>query len=299
MPQFQSVQSYTSDLLDMFMEYKHNLSKIQSMLPRLVDYEKSDGEKAIAVSIGVLITERKAIKKAMDEIVQEVDLICQDPSDIRKIEDDSKIPSPEVWATRRPKIKNSNRSQGEVSEQKMIEGFQKLPFLSTTATSAVTGPEKKEPPEVSAPPPVDPNYEGYELEPWEQRVALQRSKHFFCGPAGPALGQPFCDTELIDTSNTEIFPALLELRMVQGIKRPILGYYKMQCDFGVVIERGNSNTEVVSKVEIPISEKNWIRVFLVSADIHEGVACVEIEMSRGQEYKLGSVDDQAGKLMAM
>ena len=289
-PQFQSVQSYTSDLLDMFMEYKHNLSKIQSMLPRLADYEKSDGEKAIAVSIGDLITERKAMKKAMNEIVQEVDLICRNPSDIRKIEDDSKIPSPEVWATRLPRIKNSNRSQGEVSEQKMIEGFQKLPFLSTTATAAVTGPEKKEPPEVSAPPPVDPNYIAKYLEPWEQTVALQRRKQFFCGPEGPALGQPFCDTDVFDTTYPKASPFLLELRMVQGMKRPILGYYKMQCDFGVVIERGNSNTEVISKVEIAFSSKNWIKSFLISADRYEGVACVEIEMSQGRKYKLGSVD---------
>lgn len=68
-------QRYTQDLLDMYMEYKAILARLQHVLANPADYQLATGRVVDPISIGVkqLLEERKAMKKAMSKIVQEIE----------------------------------------------------------------------------------------------------------------------------------------------------------------------------------------------------------------------------------
>jgi hypothetical protein len=72
--QYDGVQQYTSDLLDNYMEWKNNLSRIQDVLANPSNYKIAEGVTgAIDVSPRALVEERKKIKKKMNDIVTQVD----------------------------------------------------------------------------------------------------------------------------------------------------------------------------------------------------------------------------------
>ena len=72
-PQYQGVQAYTSDLLDMFMEYKNNIARLQAVLINPLGYVMSPVSNAIQISVASLVAERREMKREMGLIVKAVD----------------------------------------------------------------------------------------------------------------------------------------------------------------------------------------------------------------------------------
>jgi hypothetical protein len=73
-PRFQVAQAYTSDLVDMYMLYKNNLARVQSVLFDPTNYLAIDGVPlAVEVNLHALVTARKQMKEEMRKIVAEVD----------------------------------------------------------------------------------------------------------------------------------------------------------------------------------------------------------------------------------
>ncbi len=72
-PQYQGVQAYTSDLLDMFMEYKNNIARLQAVLTNPLGYVMSHVSNAITISVASIVEERKKMKKEMRTIVKVID----------------------------------------------------------------------------------------------------------------------------------------------------------------------------------------------------------------------------------
>jgi len=124
-PQYQNVQAYTYDLLDMYMGYKNNIARLQAVLRNPEDYVISSVPKAIPTTVAVLVDEQKQIKGQMGLIVKEIDTLsvvvlasisswqtvviadidgirCIHPEKIEEVEGNSQIKSPEAWATRLP-----------------------------------------------------------------------------------------------------------------------------------------------------------------------------------------------------
>ena len=60
-PSFTNYQQYISDLLDVFMEYKNNLSRIQAVLARPELYTISQATAPVDINAETLVAERKAI----------------------------------------------------------------------------------------------------------------------------------------------------------------------------------------------------------------------------------------------
>jgi len=72
-PQYVSVQAYTSDLLDMFMEYKNNIARLQAVLSNPLGYVASPVSNAIKITVASLVEERKKMKREMATIVKVID----------------------------------------------------------------------------------------------------------------------------------------------------------------------------------------------------------------------------------
>ena len=143
-PSFTNCQQYTSDLLDAFMEYKNNLSRIQAVLARPELYTISQATAPVSISVETLVAERKAIKTEMRKIVAEIDRLNMDPSDLPDVEAHSTIKSPEVWATRLPILKKE-AAENVFSPIKAAEVLSGFPFLEPASKATPQYPAQAAP----------------------------------------------------------------------------------------------------------------------------------------------------------
>lgn len=72
-PDFTDIAPYASNLLDMFMQYKCNLSLVQSILSRIDEYEKSEEQNAIPVTMPSLLNAKRKMKDEMRKISETFD----------------------------------------------------------------------------------------------------------------------------------------------------------------------------------------------------------------------------------
>jgi hypothetical protein len=66
---------YAGDLLDMYMEYKSNLARLQDVLSNPNAYKLAPVSDPIDIKVNGLVEERKNMKKAMKRIVHEIDIL--------------------------------------------------------------------------------------------------------------------------------------------------------------------------------------------------------------------------------
>ena len=66
---YEAVQSFTSDLLDTFLDYKTNLLLINDVIKQPSKYQPADHPKAVAVEIKDLVQARNDAKREMRNIV--------------------------------------------------------------------------------------------------------------------------------------------------------------------------------------------------------------------------------------
>jgi hypothetical protein len=72
-PHFDGAEMYTSDLLDMYMEYKFMIGRIQGILANPLEYVISPVTNAFSISIDELLQVRKDCKAQMKLITGEMD----------------------------------------------------------------------------------------------------------------------------------------------------------------------------------------------------------------------------------
>ncbi|CVL08477.1 uncharacterized protein FPRN_13219 [Fusarium proliferatum] len=123
-PDFSPIQQYTHDLLDNFMEFKSNLSRIQAVIANPLAYVPSRFNNAVNLNVESLVAERQAIKREMAKIVGIIDRllvshvilhvlpdrqadtpICRNSNPSGDITEE--LASPEVWAIRLPVLAES------------------------------------------------------------------------------------------------------------------------------------------------------------------------------------------------
>ena len=67
---YESVQGFTSDLLDTFLEYKTNLLCLNDAIAQPSKYDKVDRSDAMRLEIETLVEHRKEMKRKMKDIVR-------------------------------------------------------------------------------------------------------------------------------------------------------------------------------------------------------------------------------------
>ncbi|CAE6476528.1 unnamed protein product [Rhizoctonia solani] len=92
-----------SDLFDMYIGYKNNIRRIQSIINHPEGYSLGPAKDAVDITVKDLVTARNDMRLSMAGVVAEIDKWSKCPDDIQQSEDTiSKFTSPEVWATKLP-----------------------------------------------------------------------------------------------------------------------------------------------------------------------------------------------------
>ncbi|KIJ40811.1 hypothetical protein M422DRAFT_114490, partial [Sphaerobolus stellatus SS14] len=103
LPEYTLTQRYVSDLLDMYVGWKHTLAVIQDVLLHPADYTESRNASALEIGAASLVNTRKSVvKKMMNLVVDEIDKLDKNPESLAEIESSSEIESPEAFTTRLP-----------------------------------------------------------------------------------------------------------------------------------------------------------------------------------------------------
>ncbi|KAJ4171576.1 hypothetical protein NW754_013346 [Fusarium falciforme] len=183
LPQFETVQVYADDLLDMYMEYKSCVKQIQTILENPDAYLVRAVENAVGTGIGELIKARTSLKAQMKAISQTIDKLALRPEDIDEIEKQHPIEAPELWAARLPIRKDqANETPGQATGALSLFSFE-----SSDAEPAF----------------VSPDVEAYmsteeKAEVWSPYNRKTFSHMFFDKPIGKHTNGFFCDALEID-----------------------------------------------------------------------------------------------------
>ncbi|KAL3490367.1 hypothetical protein BJX62DRAFT_238178 [Aspergillus germanicus] len=116
--QYDTVHLYARELLDMYMAYKGHTKLVEDALAAPETYRESEAVDAVDISIQGLVTARKMIRTEMLNIVNVIDQLVKDHERAKAIEAKSRVPPPELWATRLP-VKVSNGLERAIPQ--MIE----------------------------------------------------------------------------------------------------------------------------------------------------------------------------------
>ncbi|KAK4184695.1 hypothetical protein QBC35DRAFT_505299 [Podospora australis] len=134
-PDFNKVQHITSDLLDDYMEWKNNLTRINAVMANPKAYKVSGYEdavdiniKAINLTIATLIAERKDAKAEMVKIANAIDNMNNNPGAIPGLLD---MKEPVLWACRLPiPIEDPDANAATVKPPNRKEVVAGFPFAS-------------------------------------------------------------------------------------------------------------------------------------------------------------------------
>ncbi|KAF3403584.1 hypothetical protein F1880_009552 [Penicillium rolfsii] len=99
---YDGVQTFTSDLLDMHMEYKTNVQLLTHAISHLDQYYQSQEKDAVAVNVASLVTERHKLKIEIAKLVKIIEELNEDPQKVINYNQSLQIEPPEVWRTRLP-----------------------------------------------------------------------------------------------------------------------------------------------------------------------------------------------------
>ena len=72
---YETAQRYTSELLDMFMEYKSNIVIVNDAIRHPEKYQISSRNDYVDLSIDALVTERQKLKQEMSKIVKQIEIL--------------------------------------------------------------------------------------------------------------------------------------------------------------------------------------------------------------------------------
>ncbi|KAF2108743.1 hypothetical protein BDV96DRAFT_652676 [Lophiotrema nucula] len=322
-PQFSNVQQYTSDLLDMYMEYKNNLARIQACTANPAGFKLSPYRNPVNLSIESMVKERKLIKAEMKKIVDVIDQINNNPSVVPAVE----IEAPEVWATRLPVPLSNTTLDNGFNPTKAVEVLSGFSFVNDPIVDkAVNPPAAAEPapdaalksamaqvqqsvaqtaaelPQVSpfAPPPLAAlcSQEIYETLNENERafVDLDDNKRLYANyrfdrATGHDGGGPFNDaTDLQQAMIPVTWPSHIEFRMIQWGPSRILRFVQVIYD-QMQLQHGSDGT-VAESMSIDLAPDERISRIRLGKGHEtwgvEGVAFVEVHTTSGQTRSMGN-----------
>ncbi|CZR43764.1 uncharacterized protein FPRO_07319 [Fusarium proliferatum ET1] len=98
---YEGVQRYTSELLDMYIEYKGNLLILNDAIRHQDRYEEAKSDDRIALALKSLIEARKSLRAEMGKIAAKIELLDKSPVSIDSVQREE-ITEPELWRARLP-----------------------------------------------------------------------------------------------------------------------------------------------------------------------------------------------------
>lgn len=75
LPQFDILHQYTSDLLQIYMDYKSHIALLQAVVSRPRDYKQSTSMKPVVITTKGLLEAKAGIRSEMKKIVDEVNMM--------------------------------------------------------------------------------------------------------------------------------------------------------------------------------------------------------------------------------
>ncbi|KAK6446217.1 hypothetical protein FP744_10002466 [Trichoderma asperellum] len=100
--QYEDVQGFASELLDMYMEYKGNLLLLNDAIHNQDRYERSSRPDGVDMELSSLIEARKLLRLGMIKIVRKIEALERDPAMINDPHRKEDITAPELWRARLP-----------------------------------------------------------------------------------------------------------------------------------------------------------------------------------------------------
>lgn len=324
-PQYQGVQAYVSDLLDMYMAYKNNIAKLQAVLQNPKDYVMSSAPEAISTTIAALAGERKKMKAQMGLIVKEIDILCIHPEKIEEVEERSQIRPPEEWAIRLPVpacsalSETAGTDEGDQVSYGTVEQISwkppKAPTVAAKGSIPTAEPKAVFKPTLSfledlikkvssevvvstcilplCTPAVEAEMCADELE----FVSSSRNKSEFRSyrfdmPCGSATGLYFNDATELQTAS-EAWPTRIDINFINWGPReyPIVGWYCIRVG-QVTLLRGKQAGPVIQTLSMDLSQGEFITKVKLAEEnsCKEGVPWimyVEVETSQGRVNSAG------------
>ncbi|KAF5567606.1 hypothetical protein FPHYL_3229 [Fusarium phyllophilum] len=125
---YEGVQRYTSELLDMYIEYKGNLLILNDAIRHQDRYDEAKADDRVALALGALIEARKSLRAEMSKIAAKIEILDKNPGAINDVQKDD-ITEPELWRARLPFRKDI--AIEATSTQNLVETlFKGLPIHS-------------------------------------------------------------------------------------------------------------------------------------------------------------------------
>ncbi|KAG9495540.1 hypothetical protein J7337_013789 [Fusarium musae] len=300
-PKFDGALVYANVLLDMFMEYKTLVGRIQAVLNNPVDYIPTQSENPIRVNIRELLGVRKILSMQMKEITKTVDQISLRPEDVEEIENAASIQEPELWSGRIPIHKPNEENSDEWTTARAAE------ILSNFSFSAGRSMEHELEDEVADSQPLHQStyplvqLAGHELSLMEDEKsafstdeARENFKDLWIGlPVGGAEGKFFNMAPGLVMRN-DTYPTSLGFHMCRNSNETVvLGWMRTSYEGGAYKPLGASDVEPVESVVLDLEpDERVVRVRMSkhkeSKDGLVGIAFLELSTSAGKKVSIGS-----------
>ncbi|MCJ1388514.1 hypothetical protein MMC18_001361 [Xylographa bjoerkii] len=133
---YEGIQRYTSELLDMYIEYKYNLLIVNDAIRHPDKYQISLRPDFIDVTVDDLVKERKKLKREMVKIVKYIEDLNANPTEASKLQLKDDIQEPELWRARLPMRKERvETSTAQVALDNLISG---IPIVTPASSQAST-----------------------------------------------------------------------------------------------------------------------------------------------------------------
>ncbi|KAK3984473.1 hypothetical protein QBC44DRAFT_388282 [Cladorrhinum sp. PSN332] len=328
LPQFEGAQSFANDLLDMYMEYKNCVNRIQSVLTNPLDYVASGSSDAIDIRIEKLLEVRAELKRQMKLINRVIDKVAITPEFVDEIESSANIQPPELWTHRLPVLRASyeNSKWTPAQAADMLKQFsfvasaapKSVPAVVGTPTSTSSGQSDNLDSNIRhsmssirdsvakaaaaeqalLPAPCDSEVEAL-LSDEEKANILSTfgrqkygSKFRFGKPVAKHGGGFFCDAHELSSSMIPVgYPTRVEINMVRWGESRIVGWVVTTYD-QMVLTRGNDRGASLGSIALDFQPgEHIVKVRLAKGDLVwgvEGIAFIEVTTSAGRVQALGS-----------
>ncbi|KAL9564490.1 hypothetical protein ACKAV7_010942 [Fusarium commune] len=140
---YEGVQRFTSELLDMYIEYKGNMLILNDAIRHRDRYEASEDTDAVDMSMNSLINARTSLRAEMSKIVGKIEILDKDPEAIKELLGKDDVIAPELWRVRLPFRKDAT---GEAATKNVFQSLlDGLPIQGEPSKSAPPSKEEYPP----------------------------------------------------------------------------------------------------------------------------------------------------------
>ncbi|KAM0543697.1 hypothetical protein ACHAPJ_012146 [Fusarium lateritium] len=320
-PQFDGALVYANALLDMFMEYKTLVGRVQAVLNNPVNYICTKADNPIRVNVIELLEVRKELNREMKKITKMVDKISQNPESVDEIEAQSDIQEPELWTTRIPIHRPNEENSDEWSTAKAAEVLSNFSFSVDSPVQRTGAATQSDAADAVAFPSI--HRSGQEISFMEEEkkefstiAGRKKFKDFWIGmPVGYPDGELFNDARKMIDDRTELtqadkplstllhgkYPAFFEIYMVFKYQVNVIGW--IRSPWGV--HGDDHSKQAVEKIALYLEpDERVINVRIGKAremEIYEnsvpfldenvGISFIELQTNKGRRMAVGDPEE--------